>query len=179
VLFGDRPPHRNRICNNGIEIKIYPIFDLFICIIMFVFMVGTTGTVDFITALPPELSLHVLLFVPLSAVGCTLSLVSRAWKRCTANRLFLGHSGEHCSPLDLGGVCGCWRRFADDDALWRAAVAASALTGGEEEEDDDDDGARGFKAVLKEALLSNPLRDTCLPAPLRERFLDDGGRNLT
>ncbi|ELR15358.1 Fbox domain containing protein [Acanthamoeba castellanii str. Neff] len=44
------------------------------------------GTVDFITALPPELSLHVLLFVPLSAVGCTLSLVSRAWKRCTANR---------------------------------------------------------------------------------------------
>ncbi|ELR19746.1 Ras subfamily protein [Acanthamoeba castellanii str. Neff] len=91
------------------------------------------GTVDFITALPPELSLHVLLFVPLSEVGCTLSLVSRAWKR-----------------------------FADDDALWRAAVAASALTGGGGE-DDDDDGARGFKAVLKEALLSNPLRDTYEP----------------
>jgi hypothetical protein len=52
--------------------KIYFFISLFLLV---------PGSVDFITALPPELALHVLSFVPLAEVGSTLSLVSQAWKR--------------------------------------------------------------------------------------------------
>jgi hypothetical protein len=43
-------------------------------------------TVDFVEALPSEISLHILSFVPRSEVGASLPLVSRRWQRYPGSR---------------------------------------------------------------------------------------------
>jgi hypothetical protein len=68
---------------------------------------GKRGKVDFVEALPSEISLHILSFVPRSEVGASLPLVSRRWKRypgihTRAHTRMRGHSIAY--PM-WAGVC--------------------------------------------------------------------------
>lgn len=62
------------------------------------------STVDFISALPEELALVVLSFLPLNTIGATLPLVSHRWKRMAEDdSLWCGVASETIKPE--GNAC--------------------------------------------------------------------------